>query len=67
MRDGPRIASSATEIIGAIPRSVYVGPYEDVRLKEQITGHPCRAAITHLAATRITWMGDCLGVPGRLA
>ncbi len=31
---GPRIANPWEEIIGAIPQYVYVGPYEDIRLKE---------------------------------
>ena len=31
---GPRIANKWDEIIGAIPQYVYVGPYEDVQLKE---------------------------------
>ncbi|HEX2171508.1 MAG TPA: hypothetical protein VHL09_03570, partial [Dehalococcoidia bacterium] len=31
---GPRIANPWQEIIGAIPQYVYVGPYEDIRLKE---------------------------------
>ena len=31
---GPRIANQWDEILGAIPQYVYVGPYEDVRLKD---------------------------------
>ncbi len=31
---GPRIANDWREIFGAIPQYVYVGPYEDIRLKE---------------------------------
>lgn len=31
---GPRIANNWEEIIGSVPQYVYVGPYEDVRLKE---------------------------------
>ncbi len=31
---GPRIANQWDEILGAVPQYVYVGPYEDVRLKE---------------------------------
>ena len=31
---GPRIANKAEDIEGAIPQYVYLGPYEDVELKE---------------------------------
>ena len=31
---GPRIANNPEEIWGAIPQYVYIGPYEDIRLKE---------------------------------
>ena len=31
---GPRIANSPEEIWGSVPQYVYVGPYEDVQLKE---------------------------------
>ena len=31
---GPRIANNPEEIWGAVPQYVYVGPYEDIRLKE---------------------------------
>ena len=31
---GPRIANSVEEIEGSIPQYVYVGPYEDVKLKD---------------------------------
>ena len=31
---GPRIANKWDEIIGAIPQYTYVGPYEEIRLKE---------------------------------
>ncbi|HEX2174037.1 MAG TPA: ABC transporter substrate-binding protein [Dehalococcoidia bacterium] len=31
---GPRIANEWSEIFGAAPQYIYVGPYEDIRLKE---------------------------------
>ena len=31
---GPRLANKWDEVMGAIPQYVYIGPYEDVRLKE---------------------------------
>jgi hypothetical protein len=31
---GPRIANKAEDIEGAIPQYVYIGPYEDIELKD---------------------------------
>jgi peptide/nickel transport system substrate-binding protein len=31
---GPRIANKAEDIMGSIPQFVYIGPYEDIELKE---------------------------------
>jgi len=31
---GPRIANDRPEIVNSIPQYVYVGPYEDLRLRE---------------------------------
>lgn len=31
---GPRLANKTEEIWGSIPRYTYIGPYEDVKLKE---------------------------------
>ena len=31
---GPCIANQPEEIIGSIPQYVYIGPYEDIKLKE---------------------------------
>ena len=31
---GPRIANPWEEVIGAIPQYSYIGPYEDIRLKQ---------------------------------
>jgi len=31
---GPRIANKAEEIMGAVPQYVYIGPYEDIELKD---------------------------------
>ena len=31
---GPRLANKWDEVIAAIPQYIYVGPYEDIRIKE---------------------------------
>ena len=31
---GPRIANEGPSIMGAIPQYVYIGPYEEIQLKD---------------------------------